>query len=219
MTSAQTITIGVILMLSPVCVAQGGKVESIGPLIDSAVPDQIRQSLDARGYSLRLDDAKAACEFWTSKSVPTQMKKDTQAVVYPQLAESTFIGVIHFPQAAVDFRGHQIPAGFYTLRYDLMPDDGNHLGAAPDRDFLLLIPAQSDSDPNTSFKFQDLVTMSARTAGTKHPSVLSLALPENAAAGTVIKDDQDHWIFSTPLKLAAGGQLPFALVVKGTAQQ
>jgi hypothetical protein len=206
-------------MLSPFCAAQGGKVASIGPLTDSAVPDQIRQSLDAKGYSLTLDDPKAACEFWTSKSVPTQPKKDSQAVVYPQLAESTLVGVIHFPVAAADFRGHQIPPGFYTLRYALMPDDGNHLGAAPQPDFLLLIPAQSDSDPKAVFKIQDLVTMSARTTGTKHPSVLSLTPPENAAAGTVTKDDQDHWVFSTPLKLAAGGELPFALVVKGTAQQ
>jgi hypothetical protein len=213
------ITIGVMLMLSPLCSAQGGKVEGIGPLIDSAVPEQIRQSLDAKGYSLVLDDPKVACQFWTNKSVPTQPKKDSQAVVYPQLAESTLIGVIHFAQAAADFRGHQIPAGFYTLRYALMPDDGNHLGAAPQPDFLLLIPAQSDSDPKAVFKVQDLVTMSARTGGTKHPSVLSLAPPENATAGAVVKDDQDHWIFSTPLKLAGGGELPFALVVKGTAQQ
>jgi len=44
-----------------------------------------------------------------------------------------------------------------------MPNDGNHLGAAPNRDFLLVVPAASDGDPSATFKFQELVTMSART--------------------------------------------------------
>lgn len=210
---------GFILTLSLLCAAQNGKVESIGPLSDSAVPEAVRQILDLKGYRLTLDEPNAACEFWIRKSVPVQPKKDAEGVAYPELAESTLVGVIHFFQGAADFRGHQIPSGFYTLRYELMPDDGNHLGVAPNRDFLLLIPAQSDSDPSVSFKFQDLVRMSARTAGTRHPSPLNLAPAENAATGTVTKDDQDHWIFSAALKLAPGGELPFALIVKGTAQQ
>jgi len=36
---------------------------------------------------------------------------------------------------------------------------------------------------------------------------------------TLIKDDQDHWIFSAPVKLASGDEIPIALVVKGRAQQ
>lgn len=216
---APLVIVGFIFALSVLCGAQNGKVESIGPLTDSAVPQSVREILDAKGFRLTLDDPKSACEFWTRKNIPVQTKKDAQALIYPQLAESTLLGVIHFPQTSADFRGHQIPIGFYTLRYELMPDDGNHLGAAPDRDFLLLIPAQSDPDPNASLKFQDLVTMSARTTGTKHPSVLSLAPAENASTGAVSRDDQDHWIFATALKLAQGGDLPFAVIVKGTAQQ
>ena len=208
------------LMLSLFCAAQNGKVESIGPLTDTAVSESVRQSLEAKGYRLTLDEPKSACELWIRKSISAQPKKNVEGVEYPELAESTLVGVIHFPQAAADFRGHQVPSGFYTLRYELMPDDGNHLGVAPNRDFLLLIPAQSDSDPNASFKFQDLVTMSARTGGTKHPGPLSLApAPGKAATATVTRDDQDHWIFSATLKQASGTDLPFALIVKGTAQQ
>lgn len=210
---------GFILALSLLCTAQNGKLESIGPLTDGAVTKPVRQVLDAKGYRLTLDDPKPACELWLRQSVSAQPKKDAEGVAYPQLAESTLVGAVHFPQAAADFRGHQIPAGFYTLRYELMPDDGNHLGAAPNRDFVLLVPAQSDSDPAASFKFQELVTMSAKTGGTKHPSPLSLAPADKTSAGTVTKDDQDHWIFSATLKLASGGELPFALIVKGTAQQ
>src|SRR5205814_661657 len=97
-------------------------------------------------------------------------------------------------------------------------NDGNHLGVAPNRDFLLLLPVASDADPNASFKFQNLVALSRTATGTKHPGPLSLAQPSGAAP-VVSKNDQDHWIFSTAIKLASGEDLPFSLVVKGTAQQ
>lgn len=211
-------TIGLVLLLSLVCDAQNSRVESTEALTDGAVPEAVRQSLETKGYRLTLDDSKPACELWLRKRVPVQAKKDAD-VSYPQLAESTLVGVVHFPQTAADFRGQQVPAGFYTLRYALIPDDGNHLGVSPNRDFVLLIPAHSDPDPNATFKFQELVAMSAKTAGTGHPSPLSLPPADKPSVGTVEKDDQDHWIFSAALRLASGEELPFALIVKGTAQQ
>ncbi|HXW91329.1 MAG TPA: hypothetical protein VEK33_12345 [Terriglobales bacterium] len=211
-------TIALLLMQPLRCAAQSGKVESIGSLTGNAVSQQVRQSLEAKGYRLTLDDPKPACELWLRKSVPSQANENA-ALGYPQFAESTLLGVMHFPQATADFRGHPIPAGFYTLRYELIPDDGNHLGVAPNRDFVLVIPAQSDPDPNAKFKFQELVTMSAKTAGTKHPSPLGLAPADKLSPGTVAKDDQDHWVFSASLKLASRQELPFAVIVKGTAQQ
>ncbi len=217
-TKALLRAIGSVLLLSLLSAAQNGKVESTGALTDSAVPEAVRQSLDAKGYRLTLDDPKPTCELWLRKSVPAQAKKDSE-LAYPQIPESALVAVIHFFQTAGDFRGHQVPAGFYTLRYALIPDDGNHLGVSPNRDFLLLIPAQSDSDPSATFKFQELVAMSAKTAGAKHPSPLSFPPADKASAGAVAKDDQDHWIFSAALKLASGDELPFALIVKGTAQQ
>jgi len=38
-------------------------------------------------------------------------------------------------------------------------------------------------------------------------------------APAVSKDEEEHWVFSAVIKLASGGDLPFALVVKGTAPQ
>lgn len=207
------------LVLSLACIAQNGKVESIDALTEGSVPQAVRQTLEPKGYRLTLDEAAPACELWIRRNVPSQPKKDLEGVVYPQLAESTLVGVVHFPRAAADFRGHNIPAGFYTLRYEMMPNDGNHLGAAPNRDFLLLIPAASDADPNATFKFTDLISMSASTTGMKHPSPLSLVPSAGISSPTVSKDDQDHWIFSASMKLASGEELPVGLVVKGTAQQ
>jgi hypothetical protein len=218
--AALSFAIASILVVSLLSAAQTGKVESVAPLTDGAVPQAIRQALDGKGYRLTLDSPTPACELWIRKSIPARTKKDVEGVAYPHLAESTLIAVIHFPQAAADFRGHNIPAGFYTLRYAIMPNDGNHMGVAPNRDFLLVIPAASDTDPAAAFKSEELVTMSARTTGTKHPSALSLAQTDSGpSTPAVSKDDEDHWIFSATAKLHSGEDLPFALVVKGTAQQ
>jgi hypothetical protein len=218
-TNSLLCAVSVFLWFCAFCAAQSGKAESIGPLTDSAVAEAVRQTLDAQGYRLTLDDRKPECELWVRKSIPAQPNKDVEGVVYPQLAESTMVGVIHFLEAATDFRGHPIPAGFYTLRYELMPNDGNHLGAAPNRDFLLAIPAGSDSDPAATFKFQELVSMSAKTSGAKHPSPLSLVPADNAGSPAVSKDDQEHWTFTASMKLASGEELRFALIVRGEAQQ
>lgn len=216
---AKFLSLAWIVSFSLLAAAQSGKVETIGALSDNSVPDSVRQSLEDKGYRLTLDDPKPTCELWLRKTVPAAAKKGPEAAAYPQLAESVMAGVIHFPENAADFRGHRVPAGFYTLRYELMPDDGNHLGAAPNPDFLLLIPASLDPDPNASFKFQDLVSMSAKASGTKHPSPLSLAPPDKVGAPAVKKDDQDHWIFSSSVKLSTGEEIPLFLIVKGTAQQ
>jgi len=218
--AALWLAISFVLVGSLLCAAQAGKVETVGPLTDSAVPQAIRQALDTKGYRLSLNASAPFCELYIRKSIPAQTKKGAEGVAYPQLAESTMVGVIHFPQAVADFRGHRVPAGFYTLRYELMPDDGNHLGAAPNRDFLLVIPAAADTDPSATFKFQDLMVMSEQTSGTKHPSPLSLAETSSpSSTPSVSKNDQDYWIFTSTMKLNSGEDLPFALVVEGTAQQ
>src|ERR1700738_2483707 len=216
---AACFAISPIFVLSLLCAAQTGKIESIGPLTDSSVPRAVRQALDEKGYRLTLEEPVPACELWIRKSVPALPKKDIEGLAYPQLAESTLVGVIRFSQPAADFRGQRIPAGFYTLRYELIPNDGNHLGVTPNRDFLLLVPAASDADPKAQFKFEELVALSREATGTKHPGPLNLAQADGTVtAAAVSKDDQDHWIFSAPVKLASGDEIPIALVVKGKAQ-
>jgi hypothetical protein len=175
--------------------------------------------LEDKGYSITQDDGSAICDLWLRKDVPSQAKKDSQDVLYTQLAESTLVGVISFPQQTTDFRGQAIKPGVYSLRYELIPNDGNHLGVSPNRDFLLLIPADADPDPSAGFKFQELVAMSRKATGTRHPGPMSLTQPGNDSGPSVAKDDSDHWIFSATMKLASGEPLPFALIVKGIAQQ
>jgi hypothetical protein len=199
--------------------AQAGKVEPIGPLTDSAVPEAVRQQLAPKGSRITLDEPTPSVEIWYRKEAPVQAKSASAAAVYDRLAPSALIGVLHFLRPSSDYRGQSIPAGFYTLRSELMPDDGNHLGVASSRDFLLLVPPSADPGPEATPNFLEVVALSRQASGTKHPAPLSLVPAEGGAVPAVTKDDEDHFIFTTTVHLSSGEDVPIALVVKGTAPQ
>ena len=201
------------------CWAQAGRVELIGPLTDSVVPEAVRQQLAPKGYRIALDEPAPSVEIWYRKEAPALPKSASANAVYDRLAASALVGVLHFIRPSTDYRGQSIPAGFYTLRPELMPDDGNHLGVAPSRDFLLLVPPTADPGPDTTPNFLDVVALSRKASGTKHPAPLSLVPAETGGTPAVTKDDEGHFIFSTTIHLSSGEDLPIALVVKGTAPQ
>jgi hypothetical protein len=199
------------------CVAQTSTVANIGALADTTVSTGLRNALQPQGSRVTINGSVVA-EIWLRQSLPARDKTDVPDVIYPQLAESALVAVISFPAPATDYRGEAIKPGTYTLRYQLLPEDGNHLGVAPNRDFLLLIPVASDSDPDATYKFDQLVSLSRQATGTRHPAPMSMVAPSAGNEPTISKDIDEHWIFSAKLKSGTTG-LPLAFVVQGTAPQ
>jgi hypothetical protein len=214
-------TLGAGLLIFAVSVAalaaDGGKVETIAAFADQSAPEALRKALAPNGYRVLLADGGVACEIWFRATVPTG-KTDASGAVYTMLPEGALIGLITFPKAANDFRGQAIKAGTYTMRYEVHPTDGNHMGVSPIRDFLLLVPVAADPNPEAALKFEDLVKLSAKASGTNHPAALSLASPGAGAAPSVNTDEHNHTVFAAKIKTAAG-EIPIALVVKGMAEQ
>jgi hypothetical protein len=182
-----------------------GKVETISAFTGQASPS-VMGVLDPSGFRVLLADGTEACEIWLRRDLPG-------------LVPSVLVGVISLPKDTNDFRGLPVKAGSYTLRYAQMPSDGNHMGASPTPDFLLLTPLADDRDAAAQPEFTALVKMSARTVGANHPAALNLAAaaaPKDYPA--VAKDEYGHEVFHVRLKTAQGEQ-PIALVVKGQAEQ
>ena len=203
--------------ISQAGIGQVGRIETLSSLTDPAASEAIQQLLAPKGYRVFPDANTPALEIWHRKEIPARPKSATSDAIYDRLAESTLVGVLRSDEPFQDYRGQSIPAGFYTLRYALMPNDGNHLGVAPSRDFLLLIPLTADPGPEKTLKFQDLVALSRQASGTKHPAPMSLVQVEGGNALT--KDDEGHVVFTTPIHLTSGEDIPLSLVVKGTAPQ
>jgi hypothetical protein len=194
------------------------KVESTALPTDGRIPDPIRKVLAASGYHVTLDDG-ATLDVWFRAEVPTgKYAGDSAGASYSDFAESTLFGVISFPAAWQDYRGQAVPAGLYTLRYELHPNDGNHLGVASDRDFLLLVPIGLDSDPNASFSFQQLVGLSKQATHSKHPSPLNMPAPDAKQFPAVTQDSEDHMILQVKIKTSSG-EVPIALVVRGKSSE
>jgi hypothetical protein len=93
-------------VVSVVCAAQNGTVETVGPLTDNAVPEGVRQVLDS-GISPDADGG-ACLRVVVGKSVPAQTKKDGGGRI-PAACRVRLVGVVHFPQAAADFRDKKFP--------------------------------------------------------------------------------------------------------------
>jgi len=159
------------------------------------------------------------CDLWLRQAVPVAAgAKQDQGIAFWQIAEGTLIGAIRFPDSVLDYRGQPIGAGVYTLRYALIPEDGNHQGVAPpQRDFLLLGPAADDTSPNTITRDETL-DMSRKVTRTRHPTIWSFAASKANAAtlpGMTHQDDPDCWSLNFSLVFEGSRVTPAALVVYG----
>ncbi len=196
--------------------ALGQKVEKLPALDDSSVPAAVKGVLDTSGARVLLADGTPLAEVWLRKTTPKNAKANPD-VLYPQLAISQMVGVIRFPSGAKDFRGHAIKPGLYTMRYDIQPSDGDHLGTAPNPDFLLLSPVAEDADPNAIMDTKQLATMSSHASGLRHPSVWEMMTPEGADLPRAYTNADSYVIFAANLKTDDGKVFPIAVVLKGQA--
>jgi hypothetical protein len=209
---------GLILILfafSISALGQSNKLEAIGAIADPGASDALKKVLEAKGSRITIGDGPY-CEIWLRAGIPAG-KSDALGAIYTTMGESVLVGVISFTRATTDFRGQAVKPGTYTLRYAVHPADGNHLGISPVRDFLAMSPVALDQNPEAQPKYEELMKMSTKVAGTNHPAVLSLVQAEGASAPKLAQEGS-HVVFSARIT-QGGGDLPIAFIVKGIAEQ
>ena len=195
--------------------AQGYKVESAAIAAPAELSAAVRDTLAPE--ALRVSGpGGVVCEIWLRKTVPGQAATQNLGVIYTQLQEGTLVAAIRFPTDLKDYRRQLVKAGIYTLRYALSPVNGNHQGVAPQRDFLLAIPAAADQDP-ANVSAAQTIELSKKSTSTNHASVWSLT-PGDGAAGAapaVTHDsDADLWMAQFGVSIA-GATVRMGLVVVG----
>ena len=196
--------------------AAAPQVERIGALTVPGASAALKQAVEDKGYRITLDGGWTA-EFWFAKQLKTAAK-NVPGALYSELTNAEFVGVVNLPKGMADFRGQAIPAGVYTLRYQLLPQDGNHMGVAPNPDFLLAIPLASDPNPEQGYLYKKLVTLSAKTTGTNHPAVI--ALDTAGDPSSVAGDAQGVMVFTVTVPSSGESATEkLGIVVKGAAAQ
>jgi hypothetical protein len=200
--------------------AQSYKAEALNEAPPKELAAPIQAALSQTGIRVT-GPSGPVCDLWLGKAISGNANApQTLGVVFPQFAQGTLIGALRLPNSTKDYRKQLIKAGVYTLRYALVPENGNHMGVAPQRDFVLASPATADQDAST-ITIDQTMALSRKATGSNHPSVWSLAPPEDhpkSLPSVFHLDEGDQWLveFSAPL---AGSAVPMALVVVGSAPE
>ncbi len=186
----------------------------------SDLPKSLVDALEIKGVRLLDDHGAAVCEVWLRKTIATNPNSQGSSdTIYASLGTGTMVGVLRFPNAGSDFRGQSIKPGYYTLRYALIPQDGNHLGVNPYRDFLALSPVDADSQIDQAMTFDALAALSKKASGTNHPAVLSLTpATETKTFPSIVRDDQGHWALQVKVQgksAAAAQDFPIGIILIG----
>jgi hypothetical protein len=182
-----------------------------GGAAPAAVPENVRKLLDAQSIKIVADGGAVFCELWLRSSLPPAGKSTEENITLPELPHGAILGVIHFPANASDRRGQAIKAGTYTLRYSQFPITGDHQGVAPQRDFLILGPAD-DTNPVDALAFDPLMVFSRKASGTTHPLVLSIWKADQPHPGFA-KEGEHDWVYQKKI-----GSIPFAIILIGKAE-
>lgn len=193
------------------------KLEAVAALPEG-LSKEIAAVVDAKGQKV-VGKEGAVCSVWLVKEAPTKAAfKPTLSVKYP-FAPGELLGVLQVQAKSkyTDFRGQEIKAGVYTLRYGQQPEDGNHVGTSDLADFLLAIPAAVDTDPKPIEKFDALSQRSAKTAGSTHPAIFSLLPSEKPVEKPTLTHNaaKEHTMLSTMISAKGGTKVALRIVVIG----
>jgi len=182
------------------------------------LPAEIQAPLAAqlRPSGVRAAVNGATLDFWWSAGVPLS---GAGSVSWSAVPEGSLVGAVRISQDFRDIRGRIMKRGVYTLRYGIQPDNGDHLGVSPHRQFLLVSPAAEDKDP-APLGHEGTVEVSKGAVGGSHPAVWSIDPP--AATQPVLsihKTDLDHQAIVVEVPATrdgkAAGALKFGIVLVG----
>ena len=187
------------------------KLEPAGPP-PSDLPAGIAGTLQKDGAKI-VAGSGPFCEIWFRTTAPSLPKSAEDAVTLPMIPQGALLGALRFPGRGSDRRGQNIKPGVYTLRYSLQPVNGDHQGVAPQRDFMVMIPAADDTNPQSTPAFDDLMKMSRKASGTPHPAVLSMSSSSNGTFPELKKEGDSDWVLHAKI-----GDVPVAVIVVGKAE-
>lgn len=183
-----------------------------GAQLPESVPEATRDMVAQEGVSVQSGDA-AVVRFWMRTAPFDGDPASGFGVRFDNIPEGAFLGVVEFPDRGSDFREQAVPPGLYTIRFGLHPEDGNHMGVAPSRDFALLAPVDKDLEVAKNYDFDGAVQLSA-DVGNPHPTVARLELPEADAGPNLWENDYEHWILDIAVADTFVG-----IVVEGHAEE
>lgn len=215
-------------VLAPaVCMAQGPdfRVEPLSEPPPAELSAGLRSELTS-GVRVFGSDGKPYVDIWLRKEIATSKEPGGAqgALQFPFLAQGDLLGAVRYAGEARDFRDQTLVKGVYTLRYGLQPENGDHLGVSPVRDFGLLLPAEVDTKVDSPTG-EALFETSAQASGTEHPAILMMLATKGEGSGPAIshQEAKKWWLLRLPFTLKVAGKpesqsVAIDLVIDGIAE-
>ncbi len=223
--------LGAAIVLPLVCSTAKAEDSAIKLTVTTADPpkeisDSIRAVLQKSVLRLTEKDG-LIFEFWFRETLPLSQEPVPGRFVFEfeTMRECVLIGVVKVHKERRDFRDEEIPAGVYTLRLGLQPEDGDHLGTSPTRYFALLSPSKLDRKLQGVSGHDHVVKISSKINAAGHPSTLNLQ-PVRDKEGRfprLAEHHQDHKLVYLQIAGKIEGRdkpvvLLFGIVYKGTGE-
>lgn len=170
--------------------------------------------LNKAGTKIVADNGSTYAEIWLRSTMPSGPNTGESSVTLPTIPPGALLGAIRFTAKGSDRRGQNIAPGVYTLRYGNYPVNGNHQGVAPQRDFLILVPAALDKSADPISDFDALMTLSRKASGTPHPAVLSFWKADADDKIGFDKQGEKDWVLTTML-----GDTKVSIILIGKSEE
>jgi hypothetical protein len=135
--------------------------------------ESVKSLLDKQGWKIT-KDGEPLSEIWFRTELPKGPQTMEMNLTMPNVPHGAMLAAMQVHQTYSDRRGQTFKPGLYLMRYSYYPENGDHQGAAPQRDFLLLTPAAADTDGAALPAFKPLVDLSKKVSNTPHPAVFSI---------------------------------------------
>ncbi len=219
------------VVLPLVCLTAKAEESAVTLIATSAEsPKEIAEPIRAvlQKSVLRLTDKDGPIlEFWFRQALPLSQAPVPGRFVFEfeTMPEGALIGVVRVHKERRDFRDEEIPAGVYTLRLGLQPEDGDHLGTSPTRYFAVLSPSKLDRKLKGISGHDHLVRISSKVNAAGHPSTLNLQPVRNKEGQfpRLAEHHQDHKLVYLQIPGSIEGQdkpvlLLFGIVYQGTGE-
>jgi hypothetical protein len=184
-----------------------------------AVPPEVAPAIAAAlgGDVVTVTTGSAKLEFWWVKALPLR-EGAPGTPSWADVPEGALTGVVRLGAAWNDIRGYTIRPGVYTLRFALQPQNGDHMGMSPNREFLLPGPAADDTSV-APVGYDGAVALAKKASRRAHPASISVDPPSTSAAPlTTTTNDLGHQVAIVRIPTASGAPLTFGLVVHGTIE-
>jgi hypothetical protein len=159
--------------------------------------------------------ATSKLEFWWVKSLPLR-EGASGTPSWADVSDGSLVGALRLGANWSDIRGYTVRPGVYTLRFALQPQNGDHMGISPNREFLLPAPAADDvtRDP---VGYEGAIALAKKTSRRAHPAAISIDPPSSSGRPplSAATNDLGHQVVIVSVPTSAGA-LTFGVVVEGT---